>query len=203
MPILSTTVSADSQVISIKYSLNDETFNNVSAYIAPSIEPGQGVVVLTSQGLGYSAQQSVGTYSTTISKTKLNQVGVEFSGIVLLELNTESASGSSTSYSAVLIGEELDCCIADKMYDAVGCDCDDTKCNESLRDAQKMFLLKRSAEYGLKGLSNTQGPDSLSLQAVVQDSQSKYQKALELCSNGCGCGSSAGSPGSTSTQNTY
>ena len=203
MPILSTTVSADSQVISVKYSLNDETFNNISAYIAP-VTTGQGVVVLTSQGLGYSSDLPTGTYSTTITKTKLNQIGLEFSGIVLLELNTTNASGGAKSYSAILIGEEVDCCIADKMYDAVGCDCDDTKCNESLRDAQKMFLLKRSAEYGLKGLSSSQGPDSLTLQAIVQDSQSKYKKALELCSSGCGCGSSAGSLGVSSTnQSTY
>ena len=73
------------------------------------------------------------------------------------------------------------------MYDAVGCDCDDTKCNESLRDAQKMFLLKRSAEYGLKGLGANQGPESLTLQSVIQDSQSKFTKALELCTSGCGC----------------
>jgi len=85
------------------------------------------------------------------------------------------------------------------MYDAVGCDCDDTKCNETLRDAQKMFLLKRSAEYGLKGLDSTQGPDSLILQSVVQDSQSKYNKALELCRTGCGCGSSTGSATTSST----
>ena len=199
MPILSTTVSPDSQVISIKYSLNDETFSNVTAYVAP-IKQGEGIVVLTSQGLGYSSEQTIGTYSTTISKTKLNQLGISFSGIVLLELNTNN----SKSYSVVLIGEEVDCCIADKMYDAVGCDCDDTKCNESLRDAQKMFLLKRSAEYGLKGLDNTQGPESISLQAIVQDSQAKYEKALELCSSGCGCGSVAGTPSSTgSSTSTY
>ena len=150
MPILSTTVSSDSQVISIKYSLNNETFENISAYMAP-IEVGQAQIVLTSQGLGYTSQTQ-GTYSTTISKTKLNSIGLEFSGIILLELNTTE----SQSYSAVLVGEEVDCCIADKMYDAVGCDCDDTKCNESLRDAQKMFLLKRSAEYGLKGLTSSQ-----------------------------------------------
>ena len=195
MPIISTTVSPDSQVISIKYTLNDETFSNVSAYVAP-IQPGSKTEILTSQGLGYSSSQGSGTYSTTISKTKLNQLGISFSGIIVLELNTSS---NVPSYSAVLIGEELDCCIADKMYEAVGCDCDDSECNETLRDAQKMFLLKRSAEYGLNGLDATQGPDSIILQSVVQDSQSKYNKALELCRTGCGCGSSAGSATSSST----
>lgn len=189
MPILSSVVASDSQIISIKYSLYNEQFSNISAYAYP-VAVGEGVVISTSGATGGEATEN-GTFSINVSKTQLVNAGIKYSGIILLELNTVKEGVTFSSYSAILIGEEVDCCLADKMYDAVGCDCDDDDCNESLKDAQKMFLLKKSAEFGLKGLNNNQGPDTITLQKVIADSQSKYNKALELCSSGCGCNNSS------------
>ena len=115
----------------------------------------------------------------------------------MFEMNTLSSGAAVKSYGSVLLGKTIDCCIADKMYTAVDCDCTDDKCNESLMDAQKMYLFKKSAEFSLKSLSNADGPNAITAQAVVQDAQKKYDKAVELCSTGCGCtGSNSVSSGS-------
>ena len=191
MAILSVIESSDSDIILIKYSLINETFLNIKVYPSP-VNVATGIPILSPSNTSHSSQSGVtGTFTATISIKQLTNIGVPWEGVQVFELNTVSSGASTKSYGAILLGKVIDCCIADKMYTAVDCDCTDDKCNESLIDAQKMFLFKRSAEFVLKSLSNSEGPSSLILQAAVQDAENKYRKSVELCSNGCGCGNSS------------
>ena len=173
-----------------RYSLINETFGNIRVYPSP-VNVSAGIAIVNPNNTSHSSATGVtGTFTITIASAQFKALGIDWKGVNLFELNTTSANASVKSYGALLLGKTIDCCIADKMYTAVDCDCTDDKCNESLLDAQKMFLFKRSAEFVLKSLSSSEGPNSMILQAAVQDAENKYNKSIELCSNGCGCGNS-------------
>lgn len=199
MAILSVLESSDSDVILIKYSLINETFTSIKVFGNP-VTAGQGVQVVGPLNTNHSGATNInGTFTLTVPISTFTTNSLSWKGVYMFELNTLSSGAAVSSYGSVLLGKVIDCCIADKMYTAVDCDCTDDKCNESLLDAQKMFLFKQSAEFALKSLNNADGPNALTSQAVIQDAQKKYDKAVELCSTGCGCGGSGSGSNSVSS----
>jgi len=71
--------------------------------------------------------------------------------------------------------QEIDCCIAKLVHDAINCTCKCNKCKEDLNRAQTIRLLLQAAEYEASlGLTDS----------VVE----KYNKAKELCTEVCACG---------------
>jgi len=212
MPILSAIVASDSDVILVKYSLANESFSSFQVFSYP-FNPNNNQEVITPLGTSHGTATTSGSFTVSLTKSKLSSLGITWDGLINIQLRTsQSYSGygdnasatTNKSHATVLLGKTVDCCIADKMYNAIGCDCNDDKCNEELRDAQKMFLLKRSAEYVLSSLRDVEGPDSSILAAASTDANNKYQKALQLCSSGCGCdGSSSMSTGSSSSTSSY
>lgn len=190
MAILSVTESIDSDIILIKYSLINEVFQNISVYPAP-VTVGNSQVAVTTINTNHTTEETVhGTFTVSVPASRFSTLSLRWAGVYMFELNTLVANTPVQSYGSVMLGKTIDCCIADKMYTAVDCDCADDKCNESLIDAQKMYLFKKSGEFVLRSLPSSDGPTTITAMAGVQDAQKKYEKAVELCTTGCGCGSS-------------
>lgn len=117
-----------------------------------------------------------GDYSTARLLSSL--VGTQ-AGIFQVKIT----DGSTSVYSGELGKCELDCCIAKKVDSLLGCDCECTKCSGTLETATKVLLLIQAIETDLSQI----GGDVANNTAIYTNAQAKYNKALELCSDSCGC----------------
>ncbi len=93
-------------------------------------------------------------------------------------------NGAEKDRKSVLLGCNIDCCLAKLTNELVDCACDCPKCASSLAKAQKVMLLLKSAEYSLSQ-SNLK-PNTLQT-GYITDANNKYTKAKEVCDNSCGC----------------
>ena len=121
---------------------------------------------------------ALGTYSTARLLTPL--VGTQ-AGIFQVQI-TDNIAGTSV-YSGELGKCELDCCIAKKVDSLLGCDCECTKCSGTLETANRVMLLIQAIETDLSQI----GGDVANNTAIYTNATAKYNKALELCSDNCGC----------------
>jgi len=103
-------------------------------------------------------------------------------GIVTVILKTQT--GNEIDRKTVLLSCDIDCCLTKLTNELIDCACDCARCATSLAKAQKIFLLLKSADYAI--VQANDAPDS-ALPGFIQDAQSKYLKAKELCDNSCGC----------------
>ena len=87
--------------------------------------------------------------------------------------------------AAVILSCDIQCCLASKMNELLKCDCDCTKCAEQLAEAQKIFLLLKTAEAEL-ALADEAGTIQ-QIQAVIDSAQEKYLTAQDMCAGHCGC----------------
>ena len=95
---------------------------------------------------------------------------------------TDNVTGTSV-YSGELGKCELDCCIAKKVDSLLGCDCECTRCSGTLETANRVMLLIHAIETDLSQISG----DVANNTAIYTNANAKYNKALELCSDSCGC----------------
>jgi len=93
--------------------------------------------------------------------------------------------GSIFARAAVLLSCDILCCLASKMNELLKCDCDCTKCADQLAEAQKIFLLLKTAESEL-ALADEAGTIQ-QIQAVIDSAQEKYLTAQDMCAGHCGC----------------
>ncbi len=93
--------------------------------------------------------------------------------------------GSISARAAVLLSCDILCCLASKMNELLKCDCDCTKCADQLAEAQKIFLLLKTAESEL-ALADEAGTIQ-QIQAVIDSAQEKYLTAQDMCAGHCGC----------------
>ena len=93
--------------------------------------------------------------------------------------------GSIFARSAVLLSCDILCCLASKMNELLKCDCDCTKCADQLAEAQKIFLLLKTAESE-RALADEAGTIQ-QIQAVIDSAQEKYLTAQDMCAGHCGC----------------
>ena len=117
-----------------------------------------------------------GTYSTARLLSSL--VGTQ-AGIFQVKIT----DGSTSVYSGELGKCELDCCIAKKVDSLLGCDCECTRCSGTLETANRVMLLIQAIETDLSQI----GGDVANNTAIYTNANAKYNKALELCSDSCGC----------------
>ena len=144
--------------------------------------PGGAVEIVVSNG-SYShtistTVGSLGTYSAAIYLT--STVGVQYG---IFNTQATDVSTAATAYSGSLSKCELDCCIAKKVDSLLGCDCECTKCSDTLITADRVHLLIVAIETDLAQI----GGDEAANTAIFTNSIEKYKKALELCSDSCGC----------------
>jgi len=119
-----------------------------------------------------------GTYTTAILLS--STVGTQ-SGIFTIEVSDVYAGVSV--YSAELGKCELDCCIAKKVDSLLSCDCECTQCSHTMITAERVHLLIVAIETDLAQIGGDQAANS----AIITNAKEKYNKALELCSDCCGC----------------
>ena len=117
-----------------------------------------------------------GTYST--ARLLASTVGTQ-AGIFQITVT----EGSTSVYSGELGKCELDCCIAKKVDSLLGCDCECTKCSGTLETANRVMLIIQAIETDLSQISG----DVANNTAIYTNANAKYNKALELCSDSCGC----------------
>jgi len=119
-----------------------------------------------------------GNYTTAIylSTTVGSQAGV-------FEITAIDSASGTIAYAGALGKCDLDCCIAKKVDSLLGCDCSCTKCNDTLIVAERVHLLIAAIETELAQI----GGDEAANTAIITNSRGKYNKALELCSDSCGC----------------
>jgi hypothetical protein len=122
---------------------------------------------------------STGTYSTAILLS--STIGTQ-SGIFSIEI-TDVVAGISM-LSAELGKCELDCCIAKKVDSLLSCDCECTQCSHTMITAERVHLLIVAIETDL---AQIEGGPSAANTAIITNTNTKYKKALELCSDCCGC----------------
>lgn len=119
-----------------------------------------------------------GNYTTAIylSTTVGSQAGV-------FEVTATDTVTGTIAYAGALGKCDLDCCIAKKVDSLLGCDCACTKCNDTLIVAERVHLLIVAIQTELAQI----GGDNAANTAIITNSRNKYNKALELCSDSCGC----------------
>jgi hypothetical protein len=195
MASISVNTSSDLNVLNITYTLTNETFKSITIHPFKDQDSltSNSFEVLVPSETAHNESIIDGTYATNVVEQSFLSAGQSFNGIVVVSITTTKSSAPTVdiiSSANILLGKTLDCCIAEKMITAIDCNCDDDKCNESLLDAQKMFLFKQSAEYVLKSIGQGVTLDDIKRLSALNDARSKYEKAIELCTSGCGCNNS-------------
>ena len=142
-------------------------------------------------GAALQVEVSNGATTYPISPASANISGA-YTTAILLSSTVGTQSGifsisvedSSTSiYSAELGKCELDCCIAKKVDSLLSCDCECTQCSHTMITAERVHLLIVAIETDLAQIGGDQAANA----AIITNAKEKYKKALELCSDCCGC----------------
>ena len=125
------------------------------------------------------------TYDFTEESSTRVVTAVEIGGGNGIYVVNHFVDGSIFARSAVILSCDILCCLASKMNELLKCDCDCTKCADQLAEAQKIFLLLKTAESEL-ALSDEAGTIQ-QIQAVIDSAQEKYLTAQDMCAGHCGC----------------
>ena len=105
-------------------------------------------------------------------------------GIVTVVLTTQTGNPVVGGTKSALLHCDIDCCLTKLTNELIDCACDCAKCASSLAKAQKIFLLIKSADYAI--IQANDGTTS-ARPGFLQDANSKYLKAKEICDESCGC----------------
>jgi len=149
--------------------------------ITMAVSPGQAQLVLSNGDLTWDLTavipQNPSTWNTVVNLN--STIGVT-DGIFIIRVT--DASGNK--YQAAALGDcALNCCISKKLDHILGCDCACTKCNHHLITAERVNLLILAIKTTLQRV----GEDPTNDTALLENSRKKYMKAMELCSDSCGC----------------
>jgi hypothetical protein len=136
-----------------------------------------GVSILNITSPNFTITSNSGTISYPLLVSDLSLAN----GVVTI---VSYINGAEKDRKSVLLGCNIDCCLAKLTNELVDCACDCPKCASSLAKAQKVMLLLKSAEYSLSQ-SNLK-PNTLQT-GYITDANNKYTKAKEVCDNSCGC----------------
>tara|TARA_R100000700_G_scaffold41035_1_gene59188 strand:+ start:2430 stop:2930 length:501 start_codon:yes stop_codon:yes gene_type:complete len=93
--------------------------------------------------------------------------------------------GQVFARKGILFACDVLCCIAHKINELLDCDCDCNKCSPHFVEAQKIFLLLKTAENELATSSEEGTIDQI--QAVIDNAKRKYLTAQDMCAGHCGC----------------
>jgi hypothetical protein len=104
-------------------------------------------------------------------------------GIYLVE---HFSDGTLLTKGAILFACDVLCCIASKLNELLDCDCDCNKCSPHFVEAQKIFLLLKTAEADLANAGDN-GNTLEQIQAVIDNAEEKYKTAQDMCAGHCGC----------------
>jgi len=123
------------------------------------------------------------TASDVVTLVSPNQVGGGEHGLFLVEAILD---GNVVGKAGALLACDVLCCIASKMEELLDCDCDCNKCSEHFVEAQKIFLLLKTAESQLD-TSYLNSPTLSQIHAIIDSAREKYETAQDMCAGHCGC----------------
>ena len=136
---------------------------------------GANILNITSPTFTITTANNIVSYPLLVSDLSLSN------GVVTI---VSYINGAEKDRKSILLGCDIDCCLAKLTNELIDCACDCPKCAASLAKAQKVMLLLKSAEYSL-AQSNLK-PNTLQT-GYITDANNKYTKAREVCDNSCGC----------------
>ena len=168
--------TADCQNIVVRVLANSYGLGGVQ----PNAEPLQIKVRQMDSFFEYTVSN---TSSDVVTIVTPSQVGGDSHGVFMVEV---FQAGNVVGKAATLLACDILCCIASKMEELLDCDCDCNKCSEHFVEAQKIFLLIKSAESQL----DTAYVDNLTLSqihAIIDSAREKYKTAQDMCAGHCGC----------------
>ena len=169
---ISVTISKDCEAITVKMIAMTSTAHTLSAKrngtliaLNPNTFPSpvQGQII----SLTFTAAQL-----GTVTANQQTGAAAELSGVYMFS----ATDGTNVATGGVIAACNLDCCIANEINDYISCPCDPTE-SPKLEKATKILLLREGAEADMS--ASIQNPDN---------ALKKYNKALEICNNSCGCG---------------
>lgn len=112
----------------------------------------------------------------------LNLASTVGTGDGVFEITLTDSAGAKQYVGAV--GKcAINCCIAKKMDTILSCDCACKKCNSDLMAAERIHLLIEGVESDVAQVSD----NTASNEGFYESAIKKYNKAVELCSDSCGC----------------
>jgi|TARA_R100000734_G_C3317706_1_gene111095 hypothetical protein len=122
---------------------------------------------------------------TTTVHVSPDMVGGNDHGVFIVEVKRD---GVTVAKNAVLLGCDILCCLASKMEELLDCDCDCNKCSHHFVEAQKIFLLLKTAESQLSTIYEEVQTLSLAqIHAIIDSAEEKYKSAQDMCAGHCGC----------------
>ena len=142
-------------------------------------------------GILYAVAQASCTPSLITQSNSMASVGIVNPGIITVTATDEPpATGScqdgqdpGTSSASILASCELDCCLAKKTLALTNCDCESSKCDGELQEAQKLFLYIQSMNTLLRQVGSDMSINS----GIESQAMDIYDKAKQLCLTSCGC----------------
>ena len=93
-------------------------------------------------------------------------------------------SQAEVGYAGAFGSCSLDCCMAKKVDALLGCGCGCTKCNDNLTQAERVHLLIAGINADMSQIKN----DASVNLGIYTNASKKYESALKLCADDCGCG---------------
>jgi len=142
---------------------------------------GFGTLIVRNNGVTYTVPVNLpggnGSFNSILNLE--NTIG-QTSGIYQIELKD---SAGIIHYTGAFAPCVLECCISKKVSSILTCDCGCSKCDSALLQAERVSLLLQSIKADLSQIGNFLAENS----ALYAAAQRKYEKALELCSDSCGC----------------
>ena len=128
----------------------------------------------------FSILPGIGAISYPIPVTNL---AVNY-GVITVQLEQTSSGALVGEPVSVLLHCDIDCCLTKLTNELIDCACDCAKCSTVLAKAQKVFLLLQSADYAIVQANDA---SASARPGFIEDANSKYLKAKEVCDESCGC----------------
>ena len=124
------------------------------------------------------------TFPGGVDNTRIIQAD-ELGGCYGIFIFDHIVDGLVYARAGFLFACDVLCCLASKMEELLDCDCDCNKCSHHFVEAQKIFLLLKTAEHEM-AIADTEGTIS-QVQAVIDNAEKKYLTAQDMCAGHCGC----------------
>ena len=142
--------------------IEDISGNTIAVPVTFTIDPGSGPI----------------SYPIPITNLSITN------GLVTVKLKTDTGNVVEDGEKSVLLHCDIDCCLTKLTNELIDCHCDCARCSIALAKAQKVFLLIDSADYAIVQANSA---TTSAKPGFLQDANSKYLKAKEVCDDSCGC----------------
>ena len=142
-------------------------------------------------GINYTTNDNACAPSVITQSNSFLSLGIDNPGIITVtatdsppqEDTCQAGQDPGTTSASIFASCEIDCCLAKKTLALTNCDCESSKCDGELQEAQKLFLYIQSINTLLK-----QTGSDLSINSGIEGQAMEiYEKAKKMCLTSCGC----------------